>query len=92
MSAGHEGQSRKVKEGQQHFFSVFVSASGGFRPALALPACRPVTKRNSLHFGLELATCCCFSSCSSTQLHRSEERKKEALLLLFFLLFFQPAA
>ena len=23
MSGGHEGQSRKVKEGQQHFFSVF---------------------------------------------------------------------
>ena len=22
MSEGHEGQSRKVKEGQQHFFSV----------------------------------------------------------------------
>ena len=27
MSGGHEGQSRKVKEGQQHFFSVlFFSA------------------------------------------------------------------
>ena len=23
MSGGHEGQSRKVKEGQQHFFSLF---------------------------------------------------------------------
>ena len=23
MSGGHEGQRRKVKEGQQHFFSVF---------------------------------------------------------------------
>ena len=23
MSGGHEGQSRKVKEGQQQFFSVF---------------------------------------------------------------------
>ena len=31
MSGGHEGQSRKVKEGQQHFFSVyFFSARGGF--------------------------------------------------------------
>ena len=30
MSGGHEGQSRKVKEGQQHFFSVF------FRRAEAL--------------------------------------------------------
>ena len=35
MSGGHEGQSRKVKEGQQHFFSVFFSACGGFRPAVA---------------------------------------------------------
>jgi hypothetical protein len=34
MSGGHEGQSRKVKEGQQHFFSVFFSARGGFRPAV----------------------------------------------------------
>ena len=33
MSGGHEGQSRKVKEGQQHFFSVFFSARGDFRPA-----------------------------------------------------------
>ena len=47
MSGGHEGQSRKVKEGQQRFFSVFFSVRGG-------SACRPVTKRNSLRFGLEL--------------------------------------
>ena len=98
MSGGHEGQSRKVKEGQQHFFSVFFFRVRRLQTCSALTACRPVTKRNSLHLGLELVlspvcpTCCCFSSCSSTQLHRSEERKKEALLLLFFLLFFQPAA
>ena len=33
MSGGHEGQSRKVKEGQQQFFSVFISVRGAFRPA-----------------------------------------------------------
>ena len=55
MSGGHEGQSRKVKEGQQQFFSVFFSARGGFLDLqCANRACRPVTKRNSLHFGLEL--------------------------------------
>ena len=34
MSGGHEGQSRKVKEGQQQFFSVFFSVREGFRPAV----------------------------------------------------------
>ena len=28
MSGGHEGQSRKVKERQQHFFIVFFSTRG----------------------------------------------------------------
>ena len=54
MSGGHEGQSRKVKEGQQHFFSVFFLSAWRLQTCSALTACRPVTRRNSLHFGLEL--------------------------------------
>ena len=34
MSGGHEGQSRKVKEGQQQFFSVFFFSAWSFRPAV----------------------------------------------------------
>ena len=41
MSGGHEGQSRKVKEGQQHFFSgSFFQRVQAFRACSALTVCQ----------------------------------------------------